>query len=177
MDPGAFAKGVTWDATSAGGSPPACASNVRAAWGEMLRRGSSDSSREDNEKSIASVASPLRLCPSQPLSTPDDLAAVMDWLQDAFDYLAMGNYPYRSSYILNGDGTLPPYPFRVACGGAMADPKLVGKGGDAILSAIADAVSVFYNYTGDKPCFNYTVRTRGGRKLKSNDPVASLRSS
>jgi lysosomal Pro-X carboxypeptidase len=82
--------------------------------------------------------------------------AVMYWLQDAFDYLAMGNYPYPSSYILNGDGTLPAYPFRVACSGAIANPQLAAVGGDALLSALADAVSVFYNYTGDKPCFNYT---------------------
>lgn len=28
---------------------------------------------------------------------------------------SMGNYPYPSSYILNGAGMLPPYPVRVAC--------------------------------------------------------------
>ena len=37
------------------------------------------------------------------------------WLDDAMSYMAMGNYPYESSYILNGDGTLPPFPVRAAC--------------------------------------------------------------
>ena len=27
----------------------------------------------------------------------------------------MGNYPYPSSYILNGQGLLPAFPVRVAC--------------------------------------------------------------
>lgn len=48
------------------------------------------------------------------------------WARSAFDYLAMGNYPYATGYILNdGDGgvTLPPWPLRVACS-FMADPEL-----------------------------------------------------
>ena len=54
---------------------------------------------------------------------------------------ALGNYPYSSSYILNGDGILPPYPLRVACSGAISNPKLAEEaaGGDALLSALADA--------------------------------------
>jgi hypothetical protein len=64
-------------------------------------------------------------------------------LQDAFDYLAMGNYPYASSYILNGDGMLPPYPFRLACSGPIAQPSLVGS--DRVLQ------STSFN-TFAKPC-------------------------
>lgn len=166
VDPGAFAMGVTFDATVKGGSPNECAANVRLAWREMLNRASSPSPATDaegvkdaivgSEERIASLATPLRLCPSQPLSTRDHLDAVMDWLQDAFDYLAMGNFPYPSSYILNGDGMLPPYPFRVACSGNISNPDLAAAGGDALVSALAEAVGVFYNYTRDKPCFNYT---------------------
>ena len=128
VDPGAFADGVTMDATAAGGSPPACAPNVRAAFAELLRRSETDPK---------SIKAPMRLCDDTPLGSPTDVLDVALWAQGAFDYLAMGNFPYASSYILNGDGTLPPYPFRVACGGAMADPKLLNKGGDALLSALA----------------------------------------
>ena len=113
----------------------ACEANVRAAWREMLDRLPTTTPTTTTSGSIASVAAPLRLCPSQPISTPDDLMSVMYWLQDAFDYLAMGNYPYSSSYILNGDGFLPPYPFQVACSGAIGDPDLAG--GDALLSALS----------------------------------------
>lgn len=48
------------------------------------------------------------------------------WARSAFDYLAMGNYPYATGYILNdGDGlvTLPPWPLREACA-HMADAEV-----------------------------------------------------
>ena len=145
VDPGAFADGVTMDATAAGGSPPACAPNVRAAFAELIRRSETDPK---------SIKAPMRLCDDTPLGKSKDVLDVALWAQGAFDYLAMGNFPYESSYILNGDGTLPPYPFRVACGGAMADPTLPNKGGDALLSALADAVGVYYNYSKTQECFD-----------------------
>ncbi len=39
--------------------------------------------------------------------------------------LARTDYPYPSSYILNGGGTLGPYPVRTACG-LLADDTLDG---------------------------------------------------
>ena len=84
-----------WTTVAAGGSPPSCADNVRAAWREMLRRRKISASAAPS--AIASVASPLRLCPSQPMATADDLDAVMYWLQDAFDYLAMGRDSWSSN--------------------------------------------------------------------------------
>ena len=59
----------------------------------------------------------------------------------------MGNYPYRSSYILNGNGELPAYPVRVACE-ALAEEGLEGT---PLLSAFADSLGVFYNYSGVQP--------------------------
>ena len=41
------------------------------------------------------------------------------------DYMAMGSYPYPSSYILNGDGFLPAYPMREMC------KRIVGRLSDA----------------------------------------------
>jgi lysosomal Pro-X carboxypeptidase len=66
----------------------------------------------------------------------------------------MGNYPYPSSYILNGNGLLPAYPVRVACD-SLAQPDLAGP---ELLSSFADAVGVFYNYTRTLSCFDF----RGG---------------
>lgn len=40
----------------------------------------------------------------------------------ARDYLAMGNFPYPSSYMTNGAGDLPAYPVRVACGHMTTPP-------------------------------------------------------
>jgi lysosomal Pro-X carboxypeptidase len=56
----------------------------------------------------------------------------------------MGNFPYPSSYILNGNGILPAYPVRVACE-SLKDKDLHGVG---LLSAFASALGVFYNYSG-----------------------------
>jgi lysosomal Pro-X carboxypeptidase len=46
-------------------------------------------------------------------------------LYDALSYMAMGNYPYPSAYILNGDGTLPAFPVRLACGAFDALPAQI----------------------------------------------------
>lgn len=48
------------------------------------------------------------------------------WVKSAFDYLAMGNYPYPTGYILfdgGGTVTLPAWPLRAACS-HLSDPKL-----------------------------------------------------
>ena len=50
-------------------------------------------------------------------------------------------------------GELPAYPVRVACE-ALADPHLEGK---ALLSAMAAASGVFYNYTRELKCFDFKV--------------------
>jgi lysosomal Pro-X carboxypeptidase len=100
MDPGSFAKIVTRDATPAAGAAGACAGNMRAAWKELLKR--ADDQAQDGWSSLSKL---LRLCPSaRQVTSVDDLYSWMDWAQSSFDYMAMGNYPYPSSYILNGNG-------------------------------------------------------------------------
>ena len=66
-----------------------------------------------------------------------------------------GNYPYESAYILNGAGKLPAFPMRVACEFLAA----IEPSESDLLSGLASAVGVFYNYTGDLPCFNYRSYT------------------
>lgn len=64
----------------------------------------------------------------------------------------MGNYPYPSAYMLNGNGRLPAYPMRVACdqiSGTLDKPE-------ELLEDLAGAVGVFYNYSHDLPCFNFS---------------------
>jgi hypothetical protein len=57
--------------------------------------------------------------------------------------MAMGNYPFPSSYILNGNGELPAFPVRVACE-YLAEEGLEGT---PLLTAFADSLGVFYNYS------------------------------
>ena len=151
VDPNAFALGVSFDATAWGGSPAACEGNVRAAFAELLSRTSSSSA------GVASIAAPLRLCASSVPTTADDVVRIAYWLQDAFDYLAMGNFPYPDSYILMGDGTLPAFPFRAACAKTASAPNLArreNKKPDVLLEVLADFADVYYNYTRRLPCFD-----------------------
>ncbi len=55
----------------------------------------------------------------------------------------MGNFPYPSTYILNGGGEMPAFPVRVACE-FMKEENMPS---DALLSAFADSLGIFYNYT------------------------------
>ena len=66
---------------------------------------------------------------------------------------AMGNYPYPSTYILNGNGELPAYPVRVACE-SLASEDLQGA---ELLSAFAGSLGVFYNYSKDLECFDFAA--------------------
>lgn len=59
--------------------------------------------------------------------------------------MAMGNYPFPSTYILNGQGTLPAWPVRVACE-ALNFPTSSASNA-TLLEGLREAVSVYYNYT------------------------------
>ena len=65
---------------------------------------------------------------------------------DSFDDLAMGNFPFSSSYI-SGDPLhpMPPFPMRIACG-YLAALK-------ATLSDLAYAVGVINNASGNVMCY------------------------
>lgn len=93
----------------------------------------------------------MRLCRGSGPWDEDEVEALALWAQGAWDYLAMGNYPYPSPYILNGAGLLPAFPVRVACS-HLADPGLQGA---ELLGAMASAVGVFYNFSGGLDCFDF----------------------
>jgi lysosomal Pro-X carboxypeptidase len=67
----------------------------------------------------------------------------------AFDSLAMGNFPYPSSYMTSGAVDLPAWPVRAAC------EHLAGElpSNESLLAAVRDAANVFYNATQDQQCF------------------------
>ena len=169
VDPNAFALGVTFDATAWGGSKPACEANARAGFKELLKRALPTTNGSDPRR-FTSVASPLRLCASSVPRTADDIVRLAYWVQDAFDYLAMGNFPYEDSYILMGDGTLPAFPFRAACGKTASEPDLVKKyGPDAALRVLADFADVYYNYSNALPCFDVFNENAGPNEKSASD--------
>lgn len=142
-DSESFAAIVTRDASEQGGSAPACADNVRKAWKTLFSLGKSGHGRKG-------ISEAMRLCNDSMLESEEDVMGLAEWAMSAWDYMAMGNYPYPSSYILNGDGTLPAFPVRVACG-HLSEPDL--KGSD-LLTALSSAIGVFYNHSQALHCFS-----------------------
>ena len=152
-DEGSFAAVVTRDASPAAGAPDTgCVQNIRSAWAYLFSRTASG-----DPAALAEVREAFRLCDSAPLGSADDVLLLAQWAQSAFDFLAMGNFPYPSDYLLNGFGTLPAWPMRVACAKASGGGSERPPSGPALLEGLREAVGVFYNSSASAElvCFDY----------------------
>ncbi|ETM36356.1 hypothetical protein L914_16917 [Phytophthora nicotianae] len=148
LDKGSFERIVTFDASEEAGSAPNCASNIRRTWPAMKKLGETEKGRKQLKKALS-------LCDSVKVESQKDVDKVMDWAKSAFDYMAMGNYPYPSSYIMNGVSVLPAYPVRVACSFIADDFALDDEVG--LLSAFAKSLGVYYNSTKDQECYELSA--------------------
>ncbi|KAG7667890.1 hypothetical protein Ndes2526B_g01702 [Nannochloris sp. 'desiccata'] len=191
-DLGGFNEAVTWDASKEGGSAPACIDNARKAWQTMFEWGKSKEGRRKIAESMrlcprkkqneqTSSSSPIdyltkdfllsidkesagKSAEEEILKSKEDVEALAGWGEEAWAYLAMGDYPYPSGYILNGEAVLPAYPVRVACD-YLADANLEGK---ALLGAMAEAVGIFYNATGAIDCFEFGSTSSAGNATEQD---------
>nr|GMC64039.1 lysosomal Pro-X carboxypeptidase [Ipomoea batatas] len=68
-----------------------------------------------------------------------------DWLESAYSYLAMADYPYPADFLM----PLPGNPIKEVCRRIDSLPD-----GTNILQRIFEGVSVYYNYTGTVDCFD-----------------------
>jgi len=136
-DSGAYYARVT--STAAASAPGgACADNVRALWAPFFADAATDAGRARLSAAFATCA---------PLASPDDALALAQWVRGAFDALAMGNYPFPSSYIAPN---LDAYPMRSACA-FLAAPVAP----DELYAAVRNAVAVLYNASGSGgACFD-----------------------
>ncbi|KVH92408.1 hypothetical protein Ccrd_005543 [Cynara cardunculus var. scolymus] len=75
------------------------------------------------------------------LKSSEDLS---DWLDSAYSYLAMVDYPYPSEFLM----PLPAYPIKEVCKEIDNLPD-----GTSVLDRIFKGISVYYNYTGEADCF------------------------
>ncbi|TMW66414.1 hypothetical protein Poli38472_004179 [Pythium oligandrum] len=144
VDMESFARITTFDASPEAGSSEQCVPNVRRSWQVIRELGKTDDGRKD-------IATAFSLCDTEKLDSEEDVESLIQWIKSAFDYLAMGNYPYPSPYIMNGKSVLPPYPVRVACDHlkfTYAESDHMG-----LLEALRDGVGVYYNSTFDAKCF------------------------
>eukprot|EP00939_MAST-03C_sp_MAST-3C-sp1_P002189 g2189.t1 len=140
--PFSYWKIVTDDATEAFGSAPRCASNVRNSWEAMDRLFAT------GESGRRKIRDRLSLC--EPPRSDSDLFAIKVYMQMAFDSMAMGNFPFPSSYLANGVAVLPAFPFRAACdylAGDFADND------EALVEALGHAAAVFNNASKQVLCF------------------------
>jgi lysosomal Pro-X carboxypeptidase len=134
---------VTNDATASGGSPAACANNVRAAFAAILAAGNS-------AQGLANLTNTFAMCPA--LQSASDAQALALFHLNAWDSMAMGSYPYPSSYMTSGTALLPAYPIRAACQ-YLADPTLATGDPWKLLAAFQKAGNVFNNATANIECY------------------------
>ena len=82
FDPLYFSKIVTRDASPEAGAAEQCVPNVRQAWKTLFSWGRHTDGRED-------IRSAMHICSQADLKTSEDVLALAQWLQSAFDYIAM----------------------------------------------------------------------------------------
>ena len=140
----AFNDIVTRDATPYAKASLECSNNIRNSWNIIFEYGETSSGRKD-------LQSAFRLC-----NEPSALFRGYDvayWAESAMAYMAMGNYPYPSSYMTNGDGTLPAFPMRVGCDFLSSTFSDDHDGQMELLGAVSQMINIFYNATGTNECF------------------------
>ena len=111
FDGNSYWRAVTRDATPAAGAAAGCEAGVRASWPHLFAAAATAEGR-------ATLGRAFSLC--DPLASAADGERLAATLLNAWDTLAMGNFPYRSNYLVfqqtqDPSVTLPPWPFRAAC--------------------------------------------------------------
>eukprot|EP01065_Artemidia_motanka_P037991 TRINITY_DN46874_c0_g1_i1.p1 TRINITY_DN46874_c0_g1~~TRINITY_DN46874_c0_g1_i1.p1 ORF type:complete len:558 (+),score=166.37 TRINITY_DN46874_c0_g1_i1:57-1676(+) len=163
----AFAKGVTFDASAAGGATDNCKRAVKEGYPRILAAGETTEGR-------ALLQSAFRLC--EPLSKPyaESARSVAETFSSGgnFANMAMGNYPYASSYLMHGKSLLPPWPVRTAC--SHLDRRFGPDDDLALFEGLREATATQLNNTGDRPCFDPAPLQHPSlmRKMRAPSPEA-----
>ena len=121
-----------------------CHSNYHAAFEVMANLSQTGDGRN-------ALKNGLRLC-SAP-RTAEEALSLRSWVGSAIFIMAEGSYPYASSYMLNGQGLLPPYPLKIGCNEHL-NVSFAASEWMALLDAVSQSVGVYYNYSGDVQCFD-----------------------
>ncbi|OWZ12668.1 Lysosomal Pro-X carboxypeptidase [Phytophthora megakarya] len=139
---------VTRDASPAAGSAKNCVPNAQKSWAQIFELAKTESGRN-------TLSSLFRLC--EPLTSEEQGEDLAMSVLFAFDTLAMGNFPYPSSYLTSGAVELPPWPVREACSHLAGDFSTSSfrqeQSDTTLLEALRDAANVFHNATKDLTCF------------------------
>ena len=113
---------------------PHCSENIRSAFPLLEKEGATAVGR-------AKLKDAFKLCETP--ATAYKVNMLRFFIRDAFDELAMGNYPFQTSYI-GGDAShpMPAWPAKEACA-FLSNPKLAASA-EALFPAIHKAVSILY---------------------------------
>lgn len=132
---------VSNDATAFGGAAPSCAANVNQAFKDLF-------DMMETETGRMFMSSLFNLCD---LLGPGDAEAFANFVQGAFDSMAMGNYPF-STYYISGtpNHPAPAWPMRVACEFMANNASLATER----LTNLYNAISVVDNITQNVGCYN-----------------------
>uniref|UniRef100_A0A2P2JB13 Lysosomal Pro-X carboxypeptidase n=2 Tax=Rhizophora mucronata TaxID=61149 RepID=A0A2P2JB13_RHIMU len=109
-----------------------CFNTIKESWAALISEGL-------RENGLAQLTKTFHMC--RELTSTGDL---INWLEDAYSYLAMVDYPYPSAFMM----PLPGYPIREVCRKIDGLPS-----GTSIPERIFEGVSIYYNYTGEADCF------------------------
>nr|XP_011466418.1 PREDICTED: lysosomal Pro-X carboxypeptidase isoform X2 [Fragaria vesca subsp. vesca] len=109
-----------------------CFNTIKESWDALMTIG-------QKQNGLLELTKTFHLC--RELKKTEDLA---DWLESAYSYLAMVNYPYGSEFMM----PLPGHPIREVCRRIDGCPD-----GTSTLERVFEGISVYYNYSGNADCF------------------------
>eukprot|EP01084_Bolivina_argentea_P073900 134074_1 len=138
-----YAQTQTFDASTAGGSDDLCKYNIHSSWSIIWNWSKTETGR-------IKLKNALNLCRIPMDEFEGNMTA--NWIKSAMNSMAMGSYPYPSSYFINGKGLLPPFPLRIGCNYMIQNFSL-NQSFEQIV-ALGKLVGVIRNFTNDTQCYN-----------------------
>uniref|UniRef100_A0ACD5VJY2 Uncharacterized protein n=1 Tax=Avena sativa TaxID=4498 RepID=A0ACD5VJY2_AVESA len=110
-----------------------CFQTIKDSWNELDQQG-------NVQDGLLKLSKTFHLC-----QTVKTTGALSDWLNSAYSYLAMVDYPMSSDFLM----PLPANPIKEVCRNIDKQPE-----GTSTLERIYAGVNVYYNYSGTVECFD-----------------------
>ncbi|KAJ3696160.1 hypothetical protein LUZ60_001537 [Juncus effusus] len=110
-----------------------CFESIKKSWDVLEKEGK-------DQNGLSKLTKTFQICNT--LNNTDEL---IDWIDSAYSYLAMANYPYAANFLM----PLPGNPIKEVC--KKIDDESEGK---TLIERIYSGVNIYYNYTGDNKCFD-----------------------
>ncbi|XP_078610907.1 lysosomal Pro-X carboxypeptidase-like [Branchiostoma floridae x Branchiostoma japonicum] len=121
-------------------SAAGCPGRIRSSWDIIEDLGKTDTGRQN-------LTSMFGLCERL---TADDMPALVDWLVNLWMIYALVDYPYPADFLT----PLPAWPVKEAC-------HLITSNDD-VLSGVAAAAKLYFNFTGQTACLDISEPYYGG---------------